>query len=78
MAKTVIKKNMKETRYPICGKDISKVATSLFMLGTAFILLRGLKTLIVLNDLRLGTFGMRDIIPMITTIKSRTFHGSRI
>lgn len=46
------------------------------MLGTALMLLRGLRILIVLRALRFGTEGIKDIKPMITTIKSRAFQGS--
>ncbi len=58
------------------GRDLSNVATNLFMLGTALILLSGLKSLIFLIDLRFGTLGKRDITPTITTMKSNMFHGS--
>jgi hypothetical protein len=71
-----MKKTKRDTRYPMRGIAISKVATSLFILGTAFMLLRGLITRIVLSDFRFGTDGMREISPMITTTKSRTFQGS--
>ncbi len=58
------------------GKDFSKVWTSLFILGTALMLLKGLNSLIFLIDLRFGTLGIKDNNPTITTIKSSTFHGS--
>lgn len=58
------------------GKDFRSVTTSLFMLGTAFILRKGLKSLIFLIALRLGTVGINEIRPTMTTIKSRMFHGS--
>jgi hypothetical protein len=31
---------------------------------------------IILNDFRLGTFGINDISPIITTVKSKIFHPS--
>ena len=58
------------------GRDLRSVTTSRFMLGTALILLKGLKSLIFLIDFRFGTVGINEIRPTITTIKSRMFHGS--
>jgi hypothetical protein len=46
------------------------------MLGTALILLKGLKRRMFLIDFRFGTIGSKEIRPIITTIKSRMFQGS--
>lgn len=58
------------------GMAINNVAMSLFMLGTALMLLRGRMTRIVLNDFRLGMFGIIDIRLIITTVKSNMFQLS--
>lgn len=55
IANTDMKNIKKETRYPIYGSESKSVLTSRFMLGTALMLLRGLKTLMVLRDFRFGT-----------------------
>ena len=68
-----IKKRTNITRYPIYGRDKSSVLVSLLRLGTILILLRGLRTLRVLRDLRLGTEGISWIMPTITIEKSKTF-----
>jgi hypothetical protein len=70
-----MKKSRNTTRKPILGRDIRSVDTNLFKLGTALIVLRGLNILKVLSDLRFGTPGKNDMIPITTTIKSRTFHA---
>lgn len=74
-AKTPITKRRNDTRNPIFGNDFNRIITNLFMLGTALMLRSGLNTLIVLRALRFGMLGKRDKIPMITTIKSKTFQG---
>ena len=66
----------KKTMFTSYGRDSSSELTSLLMLGTALILLRGLMTLRVLRDLRLGMFGNIDIQLIMTTAKSKIFHGS--
>jgi hypothetical protein len=71
-----MKNRRKISRYPILGRDFNSVETSLFMLGTAFILLNGLKSRIFLILLRFGTDGIREIRPTHTVRKSRIFHGS--
>ena len=71
---TPINKSKKTTRKPILGRDARRVYTNRFKLGTALIVLKGLKILNVLSDLRFGTAGKNDIIPTPTTIKSRMFH----
>lgn len=53
-----------------------RVFTCLFMLGTAWIDLRGLKTRIIRKDFRFGTSGIRVISPVITIKKSNTFQPS--
>lgn len=55
---------------------MSKVYTRRFIEGTALMLLRGLKTLIILKDFRFGKSGINEIIPITTTMKSITFQGS--
>lgn len=75
MAKTKITKKRKPTRYPIRGIETIRVATSLFMLGTALMLLSGRMTLIILRAFKLGTLGISEIKLMITTVKSRMFQG---
>ena len=71
-----MKNNSKDATYPILGKDLISVATCLFMLGTAFMLLNGLKIRITLNDFKFGTSGIKEMRPIMTTTKSRMFHPS--
>lgn len=69
-------KSKKTTTFAKAGKEFSKDVINLRMLGSAFILLRGLTTLKVLIILRLGKFGTNSNPPIITAIKSIQFHGS--
>lgn len=74
MAKTKMKKRRNETKQPILGIDRRRVQTSRFMLGTALILLSGLITLITRKAFKFGTDGIIEMAPIITTVKSSTFH----
>ena len=60
----------------IRGNDYNKEFTSLLMLGTVLILFKGLKTLRVLKDLKLGVDGKIEIQLMIKINMSNTFHRS--
>lgn len=76
IAKIVMKNKRNDTKYPICGRETKSVATKRFILGRTLMLRSGRNTLIVLRDLRFGTFGIKEMSPIITTKKSSTFQGS--
>ena len=69
--------NMKKmTILKIRGNDYNKEFTSLLMLGTVLMLLKGLKTLRVLKDFKFGVYGIIEIQLRININMSNTFHGS--
>ena len=69
--------NMKKmTILKIRGSDYNKEFTSLLMLGTVLMLLKGLKTLRVLKDFKFGVYGIIEIQLRININMSNTFHGS--
>lgn len=52
MANMSVTKAMKSAAFPISGRDFTKVLTCLRMLGLAFMVLKGLKTLRILKAFR--------------------------
>ena len=60
----------------IRGNDYNKEFTSLLILGTVLILFKGLKTLRVLKDFKLGVDGKIEIQLMAKINMSNTFHRS--
>lgn len=64
--------------FPSFGRDPNKELSKRLILGIAFIVLSGLRTLIVLRALKLavGIFGIISAMPSNTTKKSIQFHPS--
>jgi hypothetical protein len=62
--------------FHIWGNEERREDTSNFIPGMELIVLRGLITLMALNDLRFGMLGNTLDIPSITTIKSSLFQLS--
>ena len=66
----------KSTMLNTWGSESIRELTSLLMLGTALILRRGLMTLRVLRDFRLGILGIIEIQLIKTTVRSKIFQIS--
>jgi hypothetical protein len=69
-------KNMKIETLAKEGREMISACTYFLILGTAFMLLNGLKTLRVLSALKFILPPRKDISPVRTTKKSIIFHPS--